>query len=192
MVRERNVRSISDGTEPLAYDIEWSFTTFVLPTYSVTFYVHDQFDTPIDGAEVIVDSDTQYTNSAGEAYFNLPEGDVNYTVNTDYEQVTGVYTVTNENGQVVDIEIIVGAINNYNKGINIYPNPSNGKFTIQFKNESPINNQITIIDITGKVIYKNNLFQKNTTVDITENEAGIYSLIIKNQENVYYYKLILN
>lgn len=66
---------------------------------------------------------------------------------------------------------------------NIYPNPSNGVFNIDFKGETlPTHAQIHVFDFTGRMVYKGNYSNK---VDLKELSSGIYILqIIDNTKGI--------
>ena len=70
----------------------------------------------------------------------------------------------------------------------IYPNPSNGVFTIQNFTTSKIQNLI-ITDITGKIILNSQFSIFNSQFSI--NEKGIYFINIKTETSVYTKKLII-
>lgn len=71
---------------------------------------------------------------------------------------------------------------------NIYPNPSNGIVKINTENEVAIN----VIDILGKVVYSNNKINKNSTMDFSDLQKGIYVLQIIGENINYSQKLILD
>ena len=74
--------------------------------------------------------------------------------------------------------------------VDIYPNPSNGKITINGKNIQ----QIEIFDITGKSIYQNT-FAKNTntiqSLDLNNKPNGIYLVKIITNEGTAIRKIIV-
>ena len=80
------------------------------------------------------------------------------------------------------------------KNVNIYPNPSKNIFNFSFFSE--INQDITIeiVDFLGKVIFvdiKKDLVGKTSiTLDLSENEKGIY--LVKLKTNVLKSELIFN
>lgn len=63
----------------------------------------------------------------------------------------------------------------------IYPNPTNELFTIE--QEVSANTPFEVRDITGKIVLKGNLRDKQTTIDLSENSSGVYILRV-GDENV--------
>lgn len=80
-----------------------------------------------------------------------------------------------------------------NPQVSIYPNPTNGVFNIDLKNEVK---NIKVINILGKVIYNENVsttaIGTTKTVDLTDFANGIYFVNISNAYGTSNYKLILN
>ena len=106
------------------------------------------------------------------------------------------YTVTAENGdeQIWTITVIVlpTNINNISQNnFTIYPNPSNGIFTINSEQLTNNNEQLTITDITGKTIKQFTINKEQLTIDISEQSAGIYFIKIKTETGIYTDKLII-
>ena len=82
---------------------------------------------------------------------------------------------------------IIIRINDYKSNdFAIYPNPSNGIFTINDATRSYRRLQVKITDITGKIIYTNHysLITNHLNIDISNFENGIYFLTIFS-ENYY-------
>ena len=90
------------------------------------------------------------------------------------EQVTTICTVAVENAFSAD-DIVV------------YPNPSNGIFTISGLPQN--SNEISIFDALGKMIYVDKT--ANNIVDISAFPTGIYYLAIKIEGNYAYKKLLV-
>ena len=76
-----------------------------------------------------------------------------------------------------------------NSLLQIFPNPSNGIFTINFNSQiqNLTNSQIVIANINGQVIYKSNINSKTiNTIDLSNYPSGIYILkLISEDENIY-------
>jgi uncharacterized delta-60 repeat protein len=89
-----------------------------------------------------------------------------------------------------DIDIILQRFNNNPLGIedfdsdkiNVFPNPSNGLFTLNLSNSfiSEIAYQIT--DVTGKIIQTGDLKDIQSVIDISEAKSGMYFFITGNSK----------
>ena len=76
----------------------------------------------------------------------------------------------------------VGAINNINQKIIVYPNPFNSNFTIEV-NQNNLNSEFTLYDVLGKLIVQKSINQTTTSVNVNVapgmyfykfvNEAGL-------------------
>ena len=77
-------------------------------------------------------------------------------------------------------------------GITIFPNPSNDKITITSENSEAIK-QISISDLTGRVVYKTSFENKSIEVetDVSFLPVGTYFINITTNVNNYYLKIII-
>lgn len=121
---------------------------------------------------------------AGEVF---PVG--NYTVKWE------IYNDQNEllDDCEFDIEITnyVGIDNLLNHEISITPNPSNGIFSIHLPNTQSNNSlQLSISNITGKVIKQVSANGEQSIIDISDQAAGIYFLKMEMDENTTIRKII--
>lgn len=75
------------------------------------------------------------------------------------------------------------AESNQNFGVQAYPNPNLGLFTLDFENYGAINSaEMKIIDIQGRVITKEVLSIGSNQIDISNLSNGIYTVIIFDGE----------
>ena len=79
--------------------------------------------------------------------------------------------------------------------VNTYPNPSEGKFNIEFNNSSNEEILINIYDLSGRTI-KNNIYKtvigkNNIVIDAADINPGVYILNLKSGENSHKGKLII-
>lgn len=87
------------------------------------------------------------------------------------------------------------AVENFseNPQITIYPNPTNGVFNIDLKNEVK---NIKVINILGKIIYNENISASaigtTKSINLTDFANGIYFVNVSNAFGTSNYKLILN
>lgn len=69
--------------------------------------------------------------------------------------------------------------------VSIYPNPSNGKFTINVKGE------LEIYNVLGEKIYHSTITSPKSEIDLSEKAKGIYFLQLQSAEKTYSQKLII-
>lgn len=81
--------------------------------------------------------------------------------------------------------------NSFASTIVFYPNPSNGKFTIDLNSFPEENIELTVFDVLGKIVYKTTLKNENNTLDLSFLQAGIYEGVFKNGENLVTKKIVL-
>lgn len=80
-----------------------------------------------------------------------------------------------------DISLVVG-INELNtSNVAVYPNPAKEQVTFETDNNGF---NLTITDITGKVIFNQNVVSKKTTVNLNRFNAGVYFYTIANNNQV--------
>ena len=176
-------------------------------------WLRDEWDEPPSVPIVYLGPDTLiYTDETIE--LNAGSGYSQYLWNDGSEEQTllvdgsvlgpGVYTyyviVTDDNGCTssdtiiitVDINIISVELYDYNPHINIYPNPSNGKFNINIDNveKNSILN-VEIKNIWGQMLYR---YTNSHTyvIDLTGQPKGIYFVRLIHEDIVEIKKLILN
>ena len=146
--------------------------------------------------------------AANWTWYNCVNND---TVNTDSigaftVDQTGVYGVyVEENGCIVQSACVVvseifvpvdtsttgikEAINN--NAISLYPNPSNGKITINATNNNAINT-VNIFDITGTLVFTQvNLNKATANININHLNTGVYIVEVLSANNKSIVKLII-
>ena len=73
--------------------------------------------------------------------------------------------------------------------INIYPNPSNGTFSIETSQEYENNSTVEIVDITGKTILKSEFAKSKSQFEIEK--KGVYFIKIQFENQIFIEKLIV-
>lgn len=66
--------------------------------------------------------------------------------------------------------------------INVFPNPSTGKFTLAVSDLNFSHYDLTVVNTTGSVIYHTTVEQTSTEIDLSNYPKGNYILRISNQE----------
>ncbi|MFI5141369.1 MAG: T9SS type A sorting domain-containing protein, partial [Bacteroidia bacterium] len=72
--------------------------------------------------------------------------------------------------------------------VSVYPNPTNGQFTIE---TNTIDKQtIQIVDLNGRLVF-NEAITGTTTVDATNLNEGVYTLTLKTVDRIMNKKLVI-
>jgi len=88
--------------------------------------------------------------------------------------------------------ISVNVSENKNADITLYPNPSNGNFTLNLNNLSPQRKEITIINCLGQVIDKRtNESSAQLNINLSTQKKGIYFIEIKTEDQATWREKIL-
>jgi len=98
---------------------------------------------------------------------------------------------------IVDCQInfatAVGNEDEEGQGFNIYPNPGNGNFTLEFPTGKSQSTQIVITDILGRKIYERNIpagkNQQREIFSLENSAAGVYFISLRsgNEKHVVKY-----
>jgi len=74
--------------------------------------------------------------------------------------------------------------------VNLYPNPNNGKFYVNLTDNSADKN-ISISDITGRVVFQENNINNNISIDLSGMNSGVYMVKIYNDTECELQKIIV-
>lgn len=80
--------------------------------------------------------------------------------------------------------------NDLSQAINVFPNPAENNLTISIENNQMPNAQITLFDVNGAEVMNFKAMSNNTTMNIADLSAGIYTLKITSANNVAVKKII--
>jgi hypothetical protein len=80
----------------------------------------------------------------------------------------------------------------YNSFVNVYPNPTEGRFYVSMGKDITAISSIEIFDVTGKLVSRlSNLNgRENVEVDLSSYSAGVYFGMVKTQSTTYSFKII--
>jgi hypothetical protein len=79
--------------------------------------------------------------------------------------------------------------------MSVYPNPSNGKFSVQLHGISGVTADLTIIDANGILVEKNSIeitdHEQSLELDLSEKAAGLYLIRLVTEEDVYTNRIVI-
>jgi hypothetical protein len=76
---------------------------------------------------------------------------------------------------------------NFNSSLNVYPNPTSGKFDLTLSNVDNVNGEVAVYDMTGRKVYAQKveaLGFYNTSIDLSGFAKGIYSVQVRTEKGV--------
>ncbi len=139
--------------------------------------------------------------SASQHAFN--KGRVHLTVSAmsfdDY--VVTIYNMKDLAGNITELQTTgfswVGVDELFGDSeVSIYPNPANNKLNVEFEANESTNVEISILDISGRIIYKQDydvtIGHNNTKLDVSDISDGVYFLNISQGNSSLRYKVIIN
>ncbi len=116
------------------------------------------------------------------AHFSHPTGLI-------INQTGSIYVADNVTNTIRKITGLLSTNNfNYNSSIIITPNPTTSNFYIGFENFSSC--KLSIFDMNGRILQKNIVTEKNTSVDISNLIKGVYLIQINSDQGTVFKKII--
>ncbi len=174
---------VSGNFELTDEDVTIDITMTDQPVYYVNFVVfEDPSGTPIEDAVVDLDGTINMTNSDGEVTFgNIEAGTYTWTVSKEgFVTQAGTCEVVDDNITVEVAVLIVSVEEQLKNEVKVYPNPSNGKLYVSISDKDAGIIDISVTDLTGRVIYNNFCEgQGKTSIDLPEKNPGMYILNLR-------------
>lgn len=99
-------------------------------------------------------------------------------------------TVTDANNCTDTLSVFVGSVlgmsvNSLELGVAIYPNPSNGVFSVSFDDSFEGTYTLIVSNLSGQVLTTQLLSKKSEQIDLQSLSAGQYLIQIANEQGVY-------
>lgn len=106
-----------------------------------------------------------------------------------------IMKVTSEEKKLVNKALGLSSSQSFdNMDINIYPNPTEGKFNIEAEVEGVNELEVSVFDLKGSEILKRTLSNDSgayeTELDITEYPSGTYFLVLRNENRTFTEKIV--
>ncbi len=139
---------------------------------------------------LLIDTITCFFEIAGYVSDNMDCDDTNPLVYPDAPEILD--GVDNDCNQIIDEGVGINGMEGEN-GISIYPNPANDKIILTINTQFNINSSsnISICDLSGKIISHLSIKANKTEIDLSKYTAGIYFVRVIVKDNQYVQKLIM-
>ncbi len=137
--------------------------------------------TPIDWEKVYIDL---------TPYKNLPSIEIGFESSVSESFANGAGTANLiDNIQIVRVNPTGTKENILAASLNVYPNPSNGTFSVSLPKGKAFEMEVT--DLTGKVVMKQTVKSNATQLNLKETAKGVYMLKIVSEGKTAVQKLII-
>ena len=113
--------------------------------------------------------------------------------NSSYSyRIKAFSNVSESNYSKIDVKtlVILSVSQEKNNIFKLFPNPANDKINVYFN--EPVSGNLSLVDLTGRNIFEQNLFkQKSVVIDVYNVQKGIYFVLIKTNQELYSQKIII-
>jgi hypothetical protein len=178
----------SNGAESIGLINGVPFAMHLINGFDRKIYFHN----PING-DSLLNIDILFSGSA--PFLGPINQPTCYVFSNDFLFVGGNWDKVNGNavrglaiidGRSVPFPNLITSTNNYkldHEILNVYPNPNDGDFTVQFNSEFQQPYELQILDVTGRIVSKQ-IISENVNqqfIQLNSIDAGIYFLKLKNK-----------
>lgn len=112
-------------------------------------------------------------------------GTTTYTViGTNADGCTNTVTIVQQVFACLGVNEQSGALS----GLNVYPNPNNGNFSVELRNG--LSKTVDVVDVTGRVIMTSNSSEDLMQINISQLANGIYYVKVKSNNTVEVLKVV--
>lgn len=75
--------------------------------------------------------------------------------------------------------------------LNIFPNPNNGQFEINYSYLTNHKTEVKVLDVLGKVVYQTELSNNKALIDLNTQSPGIYYVVLKSENKLITKKIVI-
>lgn len=132
-----------------------------------------------------------WTLNYGGTTFPSGTANPNFVNETAINVTSGLYDITfNRETLAYNFQLILSADDFIFKDVKIYPNPAHSVWNLNLSDIEA--EQIFIMDLTGKVVYRQKNVQGLISIDASNLSSGMYLITIESKNQKQSYKLIKN
>jgi hypothetical protein len=111
-------------------------------------------------------------NTGGETYCEL-----DFCLNID----STVLVACNPEALLCEAGVITGDSHSGNDGFKLYPNPSNGRFTIETGNFAETDTEVLITDLSGRIVFRKRYNESPSFITLVNIVDGFYLVRLSNR-----------
>jgi len=157
-------------------------------THEISLSVNDGIGGTVSGSGYYRHGETLTVSASADNEYQF----VCWTVDDDTVSVDPQYTFNaNQSLQLfAHFSLSTYTTPGLNNLFKIYPNPANDKLYLHFGVDDI--KEIQLMDITGKIVYKNTEVNQNETIDLSQFNSGLYLIQIHKSNNMQIVKVRIN
>jgi hypothetical protein len=160
-------------------------------TFDVTFRVSDEFGF-LESANITFDNKVKNTGTTGEATFYniLPADSMNYVVRKTNTHLadTGYISIRSDTLIIVNL-LTISVSNKPNFEFSIFPNPTKGKMLLTCKPVAK-GTAYQIFNSIGTIVAQGFIDSSPQTIDLSEQNQGLYYIYVRFQNSYQVIKII--
>ncbi|HXB12680.1 MAG TPA: T9SS type A sorting domain-containing protein, partial [Bacteroidia bacterium] len=169
--------------------ITWKSISYGLPQYPVNCIIYQNGTK--DGIYVGTDiGGIYYRDSATNAWVSYSAGLPNVRI-SDFQMnyVSNQIIAATYGRSIWECNFLTPtAVNNItqqkNAGLNVYPNPNNGEFTVKFNADNTAQYTLEVTNVLGQIVYQRNISDASgefiANLHFTDYCKGVYMVVLKN------------
>jgi len=161
-----------------------SFAHFQSRVFNVQAYLKVYYKNSVNGNWILLKEFPDLLSEWTISEINLPNPSSDYLI--AFEGIANGITSVGIDNFNVNNGTVIGIENSDFEAI-VYPNPSNGNFVVKGENIK----SVSVYDLSGKIIFENNLSSNIYQINLSNIEAGMYMVKIVNENKIYYEKIWL-
>ncbi|CAN5266428.1 hypothetical protein BH09BAC5_BH09BAC5_12900 [soil metagenome] len=154
------------------------------------------YGTFTNALRVLLIDDYADTTTLGVPYSQITFTTYNWYIPGTHYQILSLTTITSNGGPPLSQfgnylsanPLSIASNENQNFNFNIFPNPSNGNFSIESTTKY---STIEIANTLGEIIYSSKINSDKAEIDLSNQPTGIYFATIQNGEEIIYKKIII-
>jgi len=166
--------SFTINTETMKHNENIILSKIGSTEYLVTFTTKSN-SSILENVSILINGQTLTSNANGEATINLPNGSYDFSASLSGFETFSSQVIVADANKNIDIDMVVVGVNALlHTNFNLYPNPTQGKITLEMPTQI---NQIQVFTIEGAMVLNKNQ-PLNNEINIQHLQNGIYILRI--------------